>query len=98
MKFITYSKRVLSFLLVFAMLFLVCACTSNSNETEANNDSQSSETDKPAETEKPLLETDILLSGEKPVRIIYADGYRSMAVKVQDKIIGLDKNYTNGNT
>ena len=96
MKFITYSKRVLSFLLVFAMLFLVCACTSNSNETEANNDSQSSETDKPAETEKPLLETDILLSGEKPVRIIYADGYRSMAVKVQDKIIGLDKNYTNG--
>ena len=41
-------------------------------------------------TEKPLLDTDLLLSGEKPFRIIYSEGFKTQAMKVQDRRIAAE--------
>ena len=95
MKFITYSKRFLSLLLILAMLILACACgDSSNNETEKPTDTE--ETEATEATKAPLADTDIQISGDKPYRIVYSEGNRSYALKVQDKIIGLDKSYTVG--
>lgn len=101
MKFLSYSKRILCFLLVFVMLFLACACNSGNNkETEANDNADTQDSDnkgnETAATEKPLLDTDLLLSGEKPFRVIYSEGFKTQAMKIQDRLISLDKSYTNG--
>jgi hypothetical protein len=100
MKLMTFSKRFLALLLICSMLVLACACTSGkTDETEseqAGDATNSTEKETTAATEKPLLTTDILVSGEKSFRIIYAEGYKSQALKVQDKLMGLDKSYTVG--
>ena len=94
MKFVTYSKRILSLLLICTMLVLACACNNgNTNESETPTDTESE-----SATEKVLLATDILLSGENSFRIVYAEGgdYKTQALKVQDRLIGLDKSYQVG--
>lgn len=96
-------KRILCLLLICSTVFLLCACNSDGNketdpkDTEENGDSTSdSSADATEATDKPLLATDVLISGDKPYRIIYSDGYRSEAIEIQDKLISLDKNYTVG--
>ena len=101
MKFIRYSKRILSLLLICSMLALACSCAANKNsETDSDQFSDSKESDTQnsslQDTDNPLLDTDILISGEKPFRIVYSEGYRSQAIKIQNKLIAFDKNYTTG--
>ena len=95
MKFVAYSKRVLCFLLVCAMLVLACACN-NGNKDDQTSDETDDTKESVTETENPLKEKDILISGEKSFRIVYSEGNRSYALKVQDRVMGLDKNYTVG--
>lgn len=95
MKFISYSKRILCLLLVFSMLVLACACNSEDKNKETEPEETESETST-EETEAPLLPTDILISGEKSFRIIHAEGYKTQAMKIQDRITGQDKSYTVG--
>ena len=91
MKVLSYSKKIVCLLLILSMLVLACACSNgNGNQatdTDAGNDAK--ETD-------AWLGTDVILSGETPYRIVYSDGNRASALKVQDKLISLDKSYTNG--
>ena len=95
MKFVNYSKRILSLLLILAMLFLACACSDGSNDdTEKPTESESST--EASETKSPLAATDIQISGDKSFRIVYAEGSKSSALKVQDKVMGLDKSYSVG--
>ena len=97
MKFLSFSKKILCLLLVCSMLVLACACNSDDKGKETEPKDTESETEATeAETEAPLADTDILLSGEKSFRIVYADGYKSQALKIQDRVSGLDKNYTAG--
>ena len=83
------------------------ADTNTESNTESNSDTQGStesssenNTEAPTETETKkddgLLATDILLSGETPFRIVYADGYKSLANRIANKIVDLDKNYKAG--
>ena len=95
MKFVAYSKRVLCFLLVCAMLVLACACN-NGNKDDQISDETDDTKESVTETENPLKEQDILVSGEKSFRIVYSEGNRSYALKVQDRLMGLDKGYTVG--
>ena len=97
MKFLSYSKRILCLLLVCSMLVLTCACDTEDKNKETEPEVTESET-ATEETEAPLLPTDILISGEKSFRIIYADGYKTQALKIQDRITGQDKDYTVGST
>ncbi len=69
------------------------------SETDSESDSETeSESESETETEKKddLLANDILLSGEPTHRIVYADGFKSLANKVLIKISDLDKNYKAG--
>ena len=75
------------------------ADTETATETESDTTVESeSETETESETKKDdgLLDTDILISAEVPFRIVYADGYKSLANKVAVKIMDLDKNYKAG--
>ena len=94
MKFALYSKRALSLLLILAMLFLACACGDGSND-EKSTDTES-ETTENSETKATLAATDIPLSGDKSFRVVYSDGNKTYALKVQDKLMSLDKSYTVG--
>ena len=95
MKFVTYSKRFLSLLLILSMLFLACACGDGSDDEKAT-ESETVDSNSTTETDPPLADTDILLSGDKSFRIVYSAGNRSHALKIQDKIMGLDKSYKVG--
>ena len=92
MKVLNYSKRILCLLLVLSMLVLACACNNGNNN---NNESDTEAPESTAETDA-WLGTDVILSAGTPYRIVYSDGNRASALKVQDKLISLDKNYTNG--
>lgn len=100
MKFTSFLKRILSFALICSMLVLACACGSgDNNNTEQPSDSNESETSEETwETDKPLLDTDILLSGNNAFRIVYSDGYKASAVKIQDKLMSLDESYKAGSS
>ena len=93
MKIFTYSKSILALLLICSMLFLACACNGGNDATTENSDTETSSENA---TDAELLETDILLSGEKSFRVVYAEGAKSYALKVQDKLISLDKSYEVG--
>ena len=95
MKLAINSKKILSLLLICAMLFLACACNGASDSNDSTSTDSESATGE-SETKAPLLATDIPLSGDSSFRIVYADGNRSYALKIQDKISGLDKTYTVG--
>lgn len=97
MKFMNSLKKALALILALAMLLLACSCSSKKNEdTEAPTDETEEETESQTETEPPLAKTDILLSGEKPFRIVFSDGYKTLATKIFDKLVALDKNFKTG--
>ena len=95
MKFKGFSKKIVALLLIIATLLLACACGGSNADDKTEQDGQDQDTAAPAETDA-LLDTDILISGDKAFRIAYADGYKAQAIKIQDKIIGLDKSYAVG--
>ena len=87
MKIFNHSKRILCLLLVLSMLVLACACNAgNNNDTEPATDASTE-----GSTEKAWLETDMILSGEKPFRIVYSEGNKGSANKIYDKITALVK-------
>ncbi len=94
MKIVSYSKKILSLLLILSMLFLACACDTESDDEKATSDGV--EATDATETDPPLADTDILISGDKAFRIVYSAGNKSYALKIQDKITGLDKSYKFG--
>ena len=94
MKIVNYSKKILSLLLILSMLFLACACDTESDDEKATSDGV--EATDATETDPPLNDTDILVSGDKAFRIVYSAGNKSYALKIQDKITGLDKSYKFG--
>lgn len=86
--------RLLCFILVGASLFLASACTSpeeNKNESGNYSDSDINQSETP--TAQAPADTNIVLSGTPAFRIIYASAYKSLAQKVSNKLIGLDKSY-----
>ena len=60
MKFAIYSKRILAMLLICSMLILACACNGSDSDETSDQPTEESVT----ETENPLKEKDILISGE----------------------------------
>jgi hypothetical protein len=86
--------RLLCFILIGASLFLASACTSpeeNKNESGNYSDSDINQSETP--TAQAPTDTNIVLSGTPAFRIIYASAYKSLAQKVSNKLIGLDKSY-----
>ena len=65
----------------------------DSVETEINGETDKVEDEPVADV---LEKNDILLSAETPFRIVYADGYKSLANKIANKMVDLDKNYKAG--
>lgn len=98
MKILSYSKKALCLILALLMLVIASACSPNNNNDQTGSGTEPGTSDAGSDnsTEKAWLPTDIILSGDKPYRIVYSDGNKSSALKVQDKMISLDKNYTNG--
>lgn len=97
MKITSCLKKYLCFLLIFATLVMSFGCNSGDNKnTDTTPDGDDKATEDTAETEEPLAPTDILISGEKSFRIVYADGYKAQALKIQDRVSGQDKSYTVG--
>ena len=94
MKIKGLSRKLVALLLITATLLLTSAC--GGNDANDKQTSDNSDTNDPVQTDVALLEDDILLSGEKAFRIVYADGLKSAALDIQDKIIGLDKRYAAG--
>jgi hypothetical protein len=85
------------------MLLLACACkpedadNADNAEVGSTTDTTDKETDKKTEADPQLKATDILLSdADSPVRIVYAEGFKSAANKIYDRLIALDKNFTIG--
>jgi hypothetical protein len=96
-------KKFIAFLLLCSMLLLACACkpedadNADNAEVGSTTDTTDKETDKKTEADPQLKATDILLSdADSPVRIVYAEGFKSAANKIYDRLIALDKNFTIG--
>ena len=78
------KKRILTFILASALLLSFSSCSKeNTEETE----SISEET---RESEESVSVNGILLSGKTPYRIVFAEGNKSYANKILDKLIALD--------
>ena len=98
MKTSVVFKKILCGLLICSTLVLTCACGNNDGK-ENNAGSEpptASETNDDSSNTVDLLDTDILISGDKAFRIVYSDSYRTQALKIQDKLTALDKSYTVG--
>ena len=92
-------RKITALLLLLSMLFLACACNSGDEQNDLLPEETAAETEKGNQQSKdePLKDSDILLSdAEKPVRIVYSDGYKSAANKVYDRIVALDANFSVG--
>ena len=86
MKIKSLSKRIVALLLTTATILLLSACggetITDASGQISDTSSSNTESDAPKDTEVALLDTDILISGEKSFRIVYADGYRSAALEI----------------
>ena len=97
---LAFFKKILCLLLISSMLILACACGNNDDTNNAGSEPPSNEetpkSDDSDTSNVTLLDTDILISGEKSFRIVYSADYKTQALKIQDKLIALDKSYTAG--
>ena len=101
MKLKKFLTRLLCFILISASLFLTYSCTSledtNDSEFYSDSDSNSNSNSDSGSSDAPSNQnsanTSIVLSGTPAFRIIYASAYKSLAQKVSNKLIGLDKSY-----
>lgn len=82
------KKRILTFILASALLLSFASCSKeNTEETDKPTESVSEETEK---NEESVSVNGILLSGKTPYRIVFAEGNKSYANKILDKLIALD--------
>ena len=82
------KKRILTFILASALLLSFASCSKeNTEETDKPTESISEETEKNKES---VSVNGILLSGKTPYRIVFAEGNKSYANKILDKLIALD--------
>ena len=82
------KKRILTFILASALLLSFASCSKeNTEETDKPTESISEETEK---NEESVSVNGILLSGKTPYRIVFAEGNKSYANKILDKLIALD--------
>ena len=104
MKLKKFLTRLLCFILISASLFLTYSCTSledtNDSEFYSDSDSNSNSNSDSGSSDAPSNQnpanTSIVLSGNPSFRIIYASAYKSLAQKVSNKLISLDKSYVKG--
>ena len=82
------KKRILTFILASTLLLSFSSCSKeNAEETDKPTESISEETEK---NEESVSVNGILLSGKTPYRIVFAEGNKSYANKILDKLIALD--------
>ena len=82
------KKRILTFILASALLLSFASCSKeNTEETDKPTESISEETEK---NEESVSVNGILLSGKTPYRIVFAEGNKSYANKILDKLIEED--------
>ena len=82
------KKRILTFILASTLLLSFSSCSKeNAEETDKPTESVSEETEK---NEESVSVNGILLSGKTPYRIVFAEGNKSYANKILDKLIALD--------
>ena len=82
------KKRILTFILASALLLSFASCSKeNTEETDKPTECISEETEK---NEEIVSVNGILLSGKTPYRIVFAEGNKSYANKILDKLIALD--------
>ena len=106
MKLKNFSKRLLCLLIVGSTLLLSSACVGGDGNGESDSDLESdfnSEVGADVESNSPDANNSSMGNGKKielstlsTVRIVYSSDYKSQALKIQDKLISLDKSYTVG--
>lgn len=102
MKHKNFLKRFLCLLIISATLLTTCACSEDligGSESDSNSalglDISTDGTETNA-TVKPSDGKTIVLSGTPSFRIVYSSDCKAQALKIQDKMISLDKSYTIG--
>lgn len=80
-------KKFFAIILLLSLLLLTVGCNQQSNQkpTESSSDTSSDATE-----ENPDDIEGTLLSGENRYKIIFPDGKKSLAIKIQDKLTALD--------
>lgn len=82
-------KKILAILLLLSFLLLAVGCTQTSNQKPTESSSDTS--DKTDEEPNPSIELkDTLISGENRYKIIFPEGKKALAIKIQDKLTALD--------
>lgn len=95
MKIGNFFKRFLCLLLISSTLLITCACAAEDDSFGSDSSFGSDLTETNA-TLKPFDSKTMVLSGTPSFRIVYSSDYRAQALKIQDKMISLDKSYTIG--
>jgi hypothetical protein len=95
MKIGIFFKRFLCLLLISSTLLITCACAAEDDSLGSDSSFGSDLTETNA-TLKPFDSKTMVLSGTPSFRIVYSSDYRAQALKIQDKMISLDKSYTIG--
>lgn len=95
MKIGNFLKRFLCLLLISSTLLITCACAAEDDSFGSDSSFGSDFTEADA-TLKPFDSKTMVLSGTPSFRIVYSSDYRAQALKIQDKMISLDKSYTIG--
>ena len=104
MKLRKSLKIILCFVLICSTLLLSCACASIEENAESesyvssDSDTNTNSTNISVDNGNTYVPGDkeIVLSNTPTFRIVYSSDYKSQALKIQDKMISLDKTYTVG--
>ena len=111
MKLKMFFKRVLCLIMILTTLIVTCACSSeDENEGSESSSSYASDyesdglfddasdgdTDVKYTSSNNTNSKQLVLSGTPAFRIVYSSDYKSQALKIQDKLISLDKSYKVG--
>lgn len=91
MKFTKFAKRILCMLLVCATLLVTASCAADDGAESGSGSGSDSSSESSALSWNDL--DDIILSGTPTIRIVYSSAYKSLATKIANKLISLDKTY-----